>query len=274
VKSFDGVDVDVHPFPSTGDGPDVWLSHATGFCCACWRPVAAGLASGAGRIVGWDHRGHGGSGSPSLPVSWWDIARDVVGIVSSFPDRGGLSVGVGHSMGGAVLAMAQLTRPGLFDVIVAVEPILLGPPYRRTAYPLAEVVRKRRRSFPMREKARANFERKTPFSRWHPEALDGYIDQGLTDTDDGVELSCLPEFEAEVYDTASGHGAFPLLGRLDIPFHVIVGDASDTYDVAWAEKIVEAAPNASLQVVAGGTHFIPMEQPDVVVAAVREAWSC
>jgi pimeloyl-ACP methyl ester carboxylesterase len=172
-------------------------------------------------------------------------------------------------MGGAAMVMAALTRPGLFDAIVLVEPILLAAPFLRTPYPLAEVVRKRRRTFPMRERARANFERKVPFSRWHPDALSGYLAHGLVDTADGVELACAPEFEAEVYDTAGAHGAMALLGRLDLPVHVIVGDASETYDVAWARKIVDAIPGATLEVVAGGTHFIPFERPEVVVEAVE-----
>ncbi|MGF1664807.1 MAG: alpha/beta fold hydrolase [Acidimicrobiia bacterium] len=267
--SFDGTAVAVHPFPAAGRGPDIWLAHATGFCAGCWAPVADGLAAVAGRIVGWDHRGHGGSGSNGFPVSWWEMAGDVIEVVSSFPPRHAPSIGVGHSMGGAATVMAALTRPRLFDAVVLVEPILLAPPYRRTPYPLAEVVRKRRRTFPMREKARANFERKIPFSRWHPDALSGYLSHGLVDTADGVELACAPEFEAEVYDTAAAHGARGLLGRLDLPVHVIVGDVSDTYDVAWAAEIVDAIPGASIQVVAGGTHFIPFERPEVVVEAVE-----
>jgi pimeloyl-ACP methyl ester carboxylesterase len=269
VISFDGTGVAVHPFPARGRGPDIWLAHATGFCAGCWTPVAAGLAGLAGRIVGWDHRGHGGSDSNGCPVSWWDMAGDAIEVVSSFPPRQVPSIGVGHSMGGAAIVMAALTRSGLFDAIVLVEPILLAPPYRRTPYPLAEVVRKRRRSFPMREKARANFERKIPFSRWHPDALSGYLNHGLVECADGVELACAPEFEAEVYDTAGAHGAMALLGDLDLPVHVMVGDASETYDIAWARKIVDAIPGATLEVVAGGTHFIPFERPEVVVAAVE-----
>jgi pimeloyl-ACP methyl ester carboxylesterase len=202
-------------------------------------------------------------------MSWWDVAGDVSEVVSSFPDRGALSIGVGHSMGGAALVMAELTRPGTFDAMVVVEPILLTGPFRRTPYPLADVVRKRRRAFPMRERARANFERKIPFARWHPAALQGYISDGLVDTPDGVELACDPAFEAEVYETAGAHGAMALLHRLDLPFHVVVGELSDTYDVDWASRIVAAVPGATLEVIAGGTHFIPFEQPEVVVAAVE-----
>jgi pimeloyl-ACP methyl ester carboxylesterase len=268
VRSFDGVDIAVHNFPAVGDGPDIWLSHATGFCAGCWRPVAEGLRTAAGRIVGWDHRGHGSSAGGSFPVSWWDMASDGSSVVSMFPERRAISIGVGHSMGGATLAMLELTRPGTFDAIVAVEPILLAPPSRRTAYPLADVVRRRRRSFPTREKAHANFSRKAPFSRWHPDALAGYMSDGLRDTTDGVELACLPEFEAEVYDTAGGHGVFALIGALAIPFVVIVGDSSDTYDLAWGAELCDAMPKGRLCAVPGGSHFIPMESPEIVVAEV------
>lgn len=273
MRSFDGVPIAVHPYAATGNGPDIWLSHATGFCAACWTPVVDGLSALAGRIVGWDHRGHGGSGSNGVPVSWWDMGGDVLAIVDSFPRRDAPSIGVGHSMGAATLVIAEITRPGTFDAIVAVEPILIDPPVRRTDYPLAAVVRKRRRTFPMRQNAMANFERKVPFSRWHRDALDGYISEGLRDTIDGVELACHPDFEAEVYDTAGAHGAMALLDRVEASVHVVVGSESDTVDLSLAGRIVEALPQATLEVVEGAGHLIPMEQPDAVVAAVASVFA-
>lgn len=269
MRSFDGVAIAVHPYAVTGNGPDIWLSHATGFCAACWAPVVDGLSATAGRMVAWDHRGHGGSRDNGSPVSWWDIGGDVLAVLESFSRRDAPSVGVGHSMGAAALVIAEITRPGTFDAIVAVEPIIIDPPVRRTDYPLAAVVRRRRRTFPMREKAMANFARKAPFSRWHTDALYGYISDGLRDTIDGVELACHPEFEAEVYDTAGAHGAMALLGHVEATVHVVVGSESDTVDRGLADRIVAALPRATLQVVDGGGHLIPMEQPDVVVAAVE-----
>ncbi|MDH4119678.1 MAG: alpha/beta hydrolase, partial [Acidimicrobiia bacterium] len=137
---------------------------------------------------------------------------------------------------------------------------------RRRPYPLAGVVRKRRRVFESRESARANFGRKAPFSCWDPIALDGYIEEGLVERHGQIELSCSPEFEAEVYDAASAHGLLELVSEVDVPAVVIVGDRSDTYSVEWGAAIARAFGRGELVVVGGGTHFIPMERPDVVAA--------
>ena len=133
----------------------------------------------------------------------------------------------------------------------------------------AEGVRKRRRTFASREQAYANFQRKVPFSRWHPDALGGYISGGLRDVPEGAELACHPEYEAEVYETATAHGALELVGLVKGTVDVMVGDRSDTVDLELAERMVQALPNGRLTVVPGAGHLIPMEQPDDVASAVR-----
>ncbi len=268
MKSFDGAEIAVTVVEGDGSGVDVWLSHATGFCGACWRPVVDLLVPKVARLVMWDFRGHGRSQRSALPVSWWTMAGDVIEIRSAFASHGDIHVGVGHSMGGAALVMAEITRPGSFDGLVLAEPILVGDPVRRTSYPLADVVRKRRSRFESRDRAARNFERKAPFSRWHADALAGYLQDGLVDRHDGVSLSCDPDFEAEVYDTAHGHGASRLLNAAAAPTTVMVGDASDTYDVNWAATIARSMVDGDLVVVAGGDHFIPMEHPVLVARQV------
>jgi pimeloyl-ACP methyl ester carboxylesterase len=191
------------------------------------------------------------------------MATDVLTVVD------GSGIGVGHSMGGAALVMAEVTRPGTFSALVLAEPILLAPPVRRGSYPLAEVVRKRRRVFGSRAAARENFVSKLPFSRWGSAALDGYVAGGLVDAANGVVLGCDPDFEADVYDRSTGHGVLELVSRVSAPVVVLVGEDSDTYDVEWAGVIASAFPQGRLEVVRAGTHFIPMEQPEVVAAAVR-----
>lgn len=268
MKSFDGAEIAVTVVEGDGSGVTVWLSHATGFCGACWRPVIDLLLPEVARLVVWDFRGHGRSQRSASPVSWWTMAGDVIEIRSAFSTDDDLHVGVGHSMGGAALVMAEITTPGSFDGLVLAEPILVGDPVHRTSYPLADVVRKRRNHFESRDRAARNFERKAPFSRWHADALAGYLEEGLVDRHDGLELSCAPDFEAEVYDTAHGHGAMRMLGAVTTPATVMVGDESDTYDVNWAATIARSMIDGEVVVVTGGDHFIPMEHPALVAREV------
>lgn len=269
--SSDGTQLAVRVIEGTAGEGTAWLSHATGFNGGTWAPIVELIHDMVRRIVVWDHRGHGRSQRGTMPVSWWDMCNDTLDIVAAVGPDPGPAVVIGHSMGGAAAVMAELTRPGTFDAMVLVEPILLGDPIRRTPYPLADVVRKRRRVFESREKARVNFGRKAPFTRWHPSAIDGYLDDGLREADGAVSLACLPEYEADVYDAAHAHGAFRMLHHLDAPAVVIVGERSDTYELDWARRIVAAMPSADLAIVAGGDHFIPMSHPGLVAREVRGA---
>lgn len=171
-------------------------------------------------------------------------------------------------MGGAALLMAQLLRPDRFDSMVLVEPILPPPPWGRTGHPLVELARRRRRTFPDRATARSNFESKPPFDHWVAAALDGYIEEGLSDRDGSLELACDPDFEAELYTSAGAHGMFGRLAEIEIPVTLLFGDAMDTFNLEWIEAVASQLPDCTVQIVSGADHFLPMARPEAVVAAI------
>ena len=259
VSAAPGVGIAV--YRRAGGSPSVYLAHATGFCAGVWRPVVDALDR-PGRpwaVTAWDARNHGASSRAPHPISWWDVAADAVRVVEDQPAPGS-AIGVGHSMGGATLLMAQVLRP-LFDVLVLVEAILPGPPLGRVEHPLVGLARRRRREFPTRADARANFASKPPFSSWDPRALDGYVDGGVVEEEAGARLACSPEDEAEVFLGASAHGMADRLGEVEIPVLLLVGSDTDTYPVSWAAELAGRLPAGRLEVVEGGTHFLPRERP-------------
>lgn len=182
------------------------------------------------------------------------------------------AVGVGHSMGGAALLMAELERPGRFDGLVLVEPIVFPPPFRRMDHPLAALARRRRRRFADRDEARTNFAGKPPFATWTEPALAGYLADGLRVEDGGVGLACAPSFEAELYTAASAHGVLVRSAEIRCPVTILVGERSDTYPDGWAERLAGAFGDAALTVVPEASHFLPMESPEAVVGAVSAMW--
>lgn len=250
----------------------VFLAHATGFCAGALRPVAEELrrAGFGGEVVSWDFRNHGRSPRRRPPFDWWEVAADVAAVRRAHP--GHPAVAMGHSMGGATVAMAQLADPTSFDALVLVEPIIPPPPYGFLHHPLVDAALKRRRWFASREEARENFATKPVFARWDPRALQGYLEGGLVDGDGGVELACRPEDEAEFYRAASAHGLLERLGELTVPVTLVVGSDSDAYPREWAEELA-ARCGATLEVVESTTHFLPMERPDRVAALILKALS-
>jgi len=252
-----------------GVEPGLVLAHATGFCKECWDPVTARPALEGRAWVAFDQRAHGDSDAPRLPFDWWDTARDVLAVV----DRTGWNrcVGVGHSSGGAALAMAEILRPGTFSALVLVEPIVLpGPVGRRDDNPLAAGAERRRSLFPSLEAARALFRGRGPFALWSEAALSAYVRGGLRRDGDVWTLKCAPEHEAEHYRVAWATGAWGRLGEVRCPVVVTGGELSASHPRTFLEELTSRFTRARLHMIPGATHFAPMEDPEAVAALVGE----
>lgn len=123
-------------------------------------------------------------------------------------------VGVGHSMGGAILLAMEALSPTTFDRIVAVEPIVFPPEYKgmpsvlstfslspplslpdpsntyldatpqinpKGTPPLAASAARRRADFPSRAAVRERYSGRLPFSAWDPAVFDAYLNYGFVD---------------------------------------------------------------------------------------------
>ena len=265
VVAADGVAIATRGRP--GAVPGLVLAHATGFCKEIWEPVVASSRLEGRASIAFDQRAHGRSGAPPLPFDWWDGGRDVLTVV----DRAGWkrTVGVGHSSGGALLAMAEILRPGTFEALVLVEPIIVpGPVGRHDGISLAAQAERRRREFPSPEAALASFRGRGPFARWVEDALAAYVRGGLRRDGAAWVLACAPEHEAEHYRVASATGAWDRLGEVRCPVVVAGGEESASHPRAFLEALTARLPAGRLEVLPGTTHFAPMEDPDATAGLV------
>ncbi len=247
-----------------GGGPDVLFVHATGFCRGVWIPVVAEAArlGAAMSIQLMDQRAHGGSVGSGV-TDWWQLGSDVGRVVG-----GRRPIGVGHSSGGAALAMAELLAPGTFRSLVLIEPILPPPPLGRSDdHPLAKSASKRRSSFESREAAALNYRGRGAFAGWDERALRGYLSCGLTGNGP-ARLACDPEDEAEFYRTAESHGAYLRLGELQVPTKVVFGSATEPFAPSFFIDIADRIPGAETIEVSGANHFVPMQKPRLVAAII------
>lgn len=251
---------------------ELLFAHATGFCGACWRPVRSGLGGFPSTIF--DFRGHGSSHSDRDRRSWWEMAQDVLAVadrISTGSEDAPALVGIGHSMGGAALVMAELLNPGTFSAFVLVEPIIYGPPFVRDPnHPLVGLALKRRDTFDSSDAVRAAYGEKLPFSAWHPDALDGYVSGGFVEEGQAARLACRPRSEAEVFTAAGIHSAWERLSEVSVPTTILYGADTDTYQPGHAETLATRFQDASALAVEGTGHFLPMERPEVVVRAVLD----
>ena len=175
VWSSDGVRLATWDFGGTG--PPLLLVHATGFHGRVWAPVARWLTA-THRVLAYDQRGHGLSGrSPDgRHDDWGRFAVDLCEVLDGLGLTG--VAGAGHSMGAAVLLMAEERRPGSFASLYCYEPIVIEAAGvdRGGGARLVEMTLRRRRRFASPAAARENFAAKPPFSRFHPDALAAYLE--------------------------------------------------------------------------------------------------
>ncbi len=266
VLSHDGLRL---AYERSGVGTPALFLHANGFCKEVWRPVTRLLAGADALAV--DLRGHGRSEAGHHPLDWWDLGRDVLALVDEL-DLGGGRIGVGHSVGGAALAMSEILRPGTWRSLVLIEPITPSGPHRREGedHPLVAGALRRRAVFGDADEAFRSYRGRGPFARWTDEALRLYVDHGFHDGPDGRRhLACRPETEAEFYRAAGAHGARDRLDEVACPTVLVSGADSDTHPPASLPLLAGRFPRSRVTVIPGATHFAPMERPDAVAEVIQ-----
>lgn len=271
------------PVSVLAGGPDtprqgrrLHFAHATGMNAALYGALLAPLA-GEFAITASDARGHGFTGLPKEPAaltSWDQFADDLLRLIDAIDgDRPWLLAG--HSMGAAVSLLAAAARPDRVAGLVMIDPAML--PFEVAAQvragvaipnPMADQAARRRGSFPSRADARAAYDGRGVFRTWHDADLDAYLDGGLVETADGVDLACAPAYESATFRAVSPR-IEPALAAIRCPFIILAGEEGST--VRDAELAAFAAHPSCIAArrVPGTTHFLPLEHPDLVQDAIR-----
>jgi pimeloyl-ACP methyl ester carboxylesterase len=260
-----------------GRGPTLLFAHATGFHGHVWRPVAELLRARA-HCLAIDFRGHGdsqSSGQADTDPLHWDVFRDDVLAVLATLSDGHEIVGVGHSMGGAALLMAELARPGSFSRLVLFEPAVRGDvgPLPADALQIQTsmvgVAKRRRAVFASRAEALTNFAAKAPLSGFQAAALLAYVDHGFADDPGrGVVLKCLPDIEASIYAQSYSHGTEERLDGVTCPVTIAFGGDSRPADRA-THAALAARLGTEPVILADVDHFGPLQLPAQFAALVQ-----
>jgi 3-oxoadipate enol-lactonase len=239
-------------------GPALVLVQGLGLDGRFWFEIPEKLANDAEkpwRVLVPDNRGVGRSDLPRRPWSMADMADDVAAMLDHAGVRRAVVVGI--SMGGMIAQHVALRHPDRVTglVLLATTPglphgrlpeldtlrVLLGAPLRKTGHveALAKLV------LPRHAHSRA------------PELLAGWI---------GLLREQAPRTEAFFGQIGAvlGHSTGRRLGNIRVPTRVITGDQDTLVPPVNSRVLSERIPNATLEVLTGVGHGIPLMDREVV----------
>ncbi len=264
----------VHLLDWGGAGTPILFTHANGFNAFTYTPILGPLA-GAAHVMAGDLRGHGKTTLPADPAAhtdWTVYPRDLVRMLDALGQ--GPYVLAGHSMGGTSSLLAAAARPDLVRALVLFDPVAVDFPegLDRDQIPLVVNTRKRRAVFPDIESARRAYTGRGAFKTWPAETLDAYLKGGLKPDPEGWRLACAPDWEAQNFRL----GPPDLRSAIDAlacPITLLHAEEGSTTGAPLLAYIRARHPSAQIEHIAGTTHFLPMERPELVRAVLLDAVS-
>lgn len=270
--------------PEQSSRPALLVAHATGFHARCYRSLAAALA-GKFRVVGFDCRGHGHSGAPSLDadgegripgMAWERFADDALAVVDALHLVG--ATAFGHSCGGTVLLLAEQRRPGSFAGIFAYEAVA-GPPelwaqFAGLGHDPSPAALRRRAVFPSRAAALGHYAAKPPLSSLRPDVLASYVEGGFADQPDGtVRLRCDPVAEAATFSMGPHAAVWDHLDEVACPTTFACGGGASDFGSRAATALAARVPAGRVEEHASLGHLGPLQDPDEVALAVAASFT-
>lgn len=267
--------VKLHVADWGGHGPALLLLHANGFLGRLYRAMIEHLVERY-HVVTFDLRGQGDSEVAELGADHWQqMAHDVEEVVNylGWPEF----YGIGHSGGGALIALYAATHSRKVKGLALMEPVSMPhePQFlaRMSAdnHPLVERTLRRRVIWDNRQQLFAAYQGKEAFVGWREDVLWDYVNHGTRDLPDGrITLKCSAEVEAHVFATSMSLDIFSQLDKIDCPTLVLRGEHTDPPLAFVAERVAQRVPRGSLVTVAGTSHFLAMEKPKEVAGMITE----
>ncbi len=263
-------------FGDPGRPVDIVFVHANGFNARTYRTILAPLAEDL-RILAVDQRGHGRSTLPAETVgrtSWNGLRDDLLALLQTL-DLNDVVL-AGHSMGGTACVLAQALAADRVRRVVLFDPVVMpaaGPvdPEQLSNSPLVQGALRRRSVFPDKAAVVSAYTGRGAFRTWDGAMLADYVADGFREREDGqVELSCAPEWEASNF-ASHAHDTWGAFEQAKVPIRILRAEEGSTCREDPKLDALVAAGRIQVETVAGTSHFLPMERPDLVQAALRAA---
>jgi len=270
------------PFLSLGEsGFPLYFLHANGYPPECYRPLLAKLAAHY-HVYSMHLRPLWQDSRPEEISDWLPLTDDFLRFMDEH--QTGVSIGIGHSVGGIVALRAAIRYPERFRALVLIDPVILPPYVIRTwqvvhalglsylVHPLVLPTRKRRRQFDDLERLFNGYRDKAVFRYMDDSALHAYIEGIACSGDQGFKLCYSAEWEMRIYVTSMWRDMdiWRALSGLKVPLLIIRGAETETFWSSTAQKVLRKIPSARIVTIPKATHLVPLERPDEVFQGIQE----
>ncbi len=257
--------------------------HATGFNANTYRILLEKMKVKFEKkinIYALDQRGHGlslASAEPSTLKSWNVFVEDGMEFIDSLE---GHIICCGHSMGSIVAAKIASILPGRVSHLFMIEPVLYGPweslkfrffsliRYNRKLT-IADGAAKRRSLFNTLNEAKESYAGRGAFTTWTEEWIENYLEGGMIETNEGMELSCSPAWESATFRSSS-MDTWKYLKQIKIKVLVSYGNFGSTFSAQARKVLFKLGSNWNSRYHPKSSHFLPMEFSDLVIQDLED----
>jgi pimeloyl-ACP methyl ester carboxylesterase len=230
-----------------------------------WDAVARELRGGF-HVVAMDARGHGDSEWPSAGYRYEARLQEVAGLCR----EAGLKdvIGVGHSSGASVIALAAQRHPGLFSRLALLEPVVeMNEEFQRR---VAQREHWSRSTWASREELRRHLERHAVAGRWRDDVIADVVAHEAMELPDGrIDMKwshrtmAWAEREGDYFDLK------PFFRSFGKPILLVVSSERRAQYEA-IQPIAGQVRGLDFVTIARTGHNMYMERPDAVARAIRD----
>jgi pimeloyl-ACP methyl ester carboxylesterase len=250
--------------------------HANGFPAGSYQTLFSYLPDNT-QVIALDKYGH----DPKKPVNnnWQAQVDELIDFVKSQQKQNEKVICLGHSFGGVLSFIACCQQPQLFKGL-----IMLDAPVLNGASALAiRLLKKTKWIDKFSPAGRANkrcthwsldtdihqmFSRRKLFRDFDDRCLADYVQCGIQEKSDQLELTFDAQIEASMYrNLPSNLSSYK--NKLTVPATLIYGKTTDVFPHHIFHRFIKLNKHIELKKVTGG-HMFPLESPEIIAKLITE----
>lgn len=259
--------------------PKIVFANANGFNGVAYRSILEPLGV---HSIALDLRGHGMSELPAdvkALRNWRIFADDISEFVERYVD--GPVILAGHSFGAVSAMMAAPKLGDRLSGYVGFDPVTIpwlarnfsrlpgGRAFMKRRLPIARNAGRRRFVFESLEAAFTRYQNRGAFKGMSDAALRDYLDGGLKDHPDGVQLSCHPLWEQAIF-VAQGHNLFKALPSLPANTQIVYGGKAAVSTPQTRNAVYRKLRGGHISYHREFHHLFPFHEPEFSQGVLRK----